>query len=687
MFSRSGVLLAATLAFAPLYAQDGLTPQQVSKMQSVGAASISPDGSQVAFIKVLPRDPAKENGTAKTELHVMDLATGESRPYVTSGTTGGLQWTPDGQSMVFRAKRGKDKYTGVYLLPLAGGEARRVAGLDDRSIGAFDLSADGHIAMVASEPESKERKELKEKGFNQEIYEEDWHKASVWIGDLEGGEAQKIELEGHVSAVVWSPDSTRLALATAPTALVDDSYTSKRVQIVKSSGEVICTVGTKGKLGAFDWSPDSKRLALIAAMDEHDGTAGRLMVADIPGAPSTEMAAPRAVFGAHDRDEAAVQWLADGRLMVLGSSSVQSTVQAVQFGADGVQAADVLPLDGPIFRSVSFSNDGGTMVAVASSPTHPNELFSKSAGAALTRRTDSNPWLADVAMGEQEWIRYPARDGVEVHGLLIHPINRAEGERVPLIVSVHGGPEAHISNGWITRYSDAGQVGAGKGWAVFYPNYRGSTGRGLAYLKLSQGDPAGKEFDDIVDGVDYLVERGLVDSTKVGVTGGSYGGYATAWLSTKYSDRFAGGVMFVGISDKISKVGTTDIPDEEFLVHALHRPWDDWQLFLKASPIYHAGNSKTPLLILHGKEDPRVDPGQSKEMYRHMKLRSAAPVRLVLYPGEGHGNRQAAAQYDYSLRMLRWFDQYVAGPGGDMPPIDVDYSFEGEADQVKTVHW
>ncbi len=149
---------------------------------------------------------------------------------------------------------------------------------------------------------------------------------------------------------------------------------------------------------------------------------------------------------------------------------------------------------------------------------------------------------------------------------------------------MHGGPEAHDRNGWKTSYSNPGQMAAARGFAVFYPNYRGSTGRGVAFSKTSQGDPAGKEFDDLVDAVDHLVAIGLVDKAKVGITGGSYGGYATGWCSTYYTDRFAAGVMFVGISDNLSKVGTTDIANEEFHVHALKRPWDDWQFFLRAQP-------------------------------------------------------------------------------------------------------
>jgi dipeptidyl aminopeptidase/acylaminoacyl peptidase len=269
-------------------------------------------------------------------------------------------------------------------------------------------------------------------------------------------------------------------------------------------------------------------------------------------------------------------------------------------------------------------------------------------------------------------VRYNARDGLDLEGLLIRPLREEPDTRYPLIMVVHGGPESHYSNGWLTGYSTPGQMAAAKGVAVFYPNYRGSTGRGVEFSKTSQADPAGKEFDDVVDAVDHLVEIGLVDTDRVGVTGGSYGGYATAWMSTYYSDRFAAGVMFVGISNKVSKVGTTDIPNEEYLVHARKRPWDNWQFFLERSPVYYADRGQTPLLIMHGAEDPRVNPGQSRELYRHLKLRGTAPVRLIFYPGEGHGNRRSAARLDYSLRSMRWMEHYLLGPGGDPPPYAVD---------------
>src|SRR5690606_20815466 len=273
-------------------------------------------------------------------------------------------------------------------------------------------------------------------------------------------------------------------------------------------------------------------------------------------------------------------------------------------------------------------------------------------------------------------ITYKSRDNkYDIQGMLIYPVDYKENTRVPLITVVHGGPEAHYGNGWLTAYSMPGQMAAAEGYAVFYPNYRGSTGRGTEFTYSSQGDLAGAEFDDIVDGVDYLIEKGIADKNRIGVTGGSYGGYASAWMSTYYSDRFAAAVMFVGISNNISKFGTSDIPTEMRLVHERGNIWDNWEKHLKISPIYYADRAKTPILIMHGAEDPRVHPAQSMELYRHLKVRQPGlPVRLIFYPGEGHGNARSGSRYDYNLRMMQWFNTYLktGNPKAEMPSLDLE---------------
>jgi dipeptidyl aminopeptidase/acylaminoacyl peptidase len=371
----------------------------------------------------------------------------------------------------------------------------------------------------------------------------------------------------------------------------------------------------------------------------------------------------------------AVGWKGNSEILFVASESTSTTLGTVSVKGNGLKR--ILDKKRMSFSTVSIDQNGSLAFA-ASAAAHPSELFYLGSDMEDPQRlTDSNPWLAQRKTGVQEIVRYRARDGFEVEGVLIRPVDEVPGSKYPLILYVHGGPESHENDGWLTSYSRPGQVAAGMGYAVFYPNYRGSTGRGLEVAMSSQGDPAGKEFDDIIDGVDHLVETGLVDADKVGVTGGSYGGYATAWMATRHTDRFAAGVMSVGISDNISKWGTSDIPEEMYLVHSRKRIWEDYEFFLKRSPIYYAGEAKTPLLILHGENDTRVDPGQSKELYRHIKTRTDTPVRLVLYPGEGHGNRKSTARFDYNCRMLQWFDHYLQG-AGSAPPKYIHLELEAQ---------
>ena len=326
------------------------------------------------------------------------------------------------------------------------------------------------------------------------------------------------------------------------------------------------------------------------------------------------------------------------------------------YNADGSVAAEH---DGGELILSSIQAGGNTIAVEASSPQHPTELFVwKDDG--FQRWTTHNDWLKEIDFGKQRAFTYTARDGQEVEGVLIEPVGGAKRGGAPLILNVHGGPEAHDSNGWQTAYSKPGQVAAGQGYAVFLPNYRGSTGYGTAFSKQHTGNYTDPEFTDLVDAKRALVDAGIADPDRTGITGGSYGGYATGWAATALSDEFAAGVMFVGISNQVSKFGTTDIPYEMYNVHSGKWPWDDWQAMLEVSPIYHVDKANTPLLIMHGAEDTRVAPSQSYELYRSMKVRKPdVPVRLVLFPGEGHGNSRAAARYDYNLRMMRWFDTYL----------------------------
>ena len=647
------------------------TPSHVAKLQRVTAAAISPNGNHVAYTLAVPRIPFDddEDGRGWVELHVVS-ADGNSRPFVTGKVNiGGVQWLPDGSAVAYVAKRGDDKHSSLYMVPVDGGESRHLLE-HDADVGGMTLHpSDDRVAFLSMEPLSKESQEYREKGFDQEIYEEDWRPTKVWIADRNDKKAKSrsLDLPGSASFVQWSPAGNQLVVVLAPTPLVDDSYMFQRVHVVDAdTGKIVERIHNPGKLGQVGWSPDGKHLAMVSGVDINDPREGRLMIAAVPGDGSIRDLMP--AYQAHVwsfawQDNNTLVWVADDRqATTIGRVTLNGQTQVIN---DEHQV---------VFSDLTASDNGQVLALVGHHPHHLHEVFLLSPGEAAPRKlTDSNPWLAEMRFAEQEVVRWQARDGLELEGVLVHPLNHAAGRRYPLIMAVHGGPEAHVANGWVTSYSYPGQVAAARGFAVFYPNYRGSTGRGVEFSKLGQADAAGKEFDDLVDGVDHLVGIGLVDRDKVGITGGSYGGYASAWGATYYSDRFAASVMFVGISDNVSKVGTTDIPEEMFHVHHLKRLWDDWDYFLERSPIRHIEKNRTPTLILHGKNDPRVHPSQSLEFFRHLKTLKQAPVRLVLYEGEGHGNRKAAARLDYNLRMLRWMEHYLQGEGGDPPDMKIDY--------------
>ncbi len=668
-------LLAVSLATAGVAEEPtAVSAHDVARLRAVDEIALAPDGGFAAYTLSVPRTPGEgEDGPAWSELWVAGRD-GVPRPYV-----GGqieverIAWLPDGSAISFQAKRGAEEKDALYLIPVAGGEGRRLLAHGD-GIEEHAWSPDGTgLAFLAKPAVSEERTALEEKGFKQVVYEEEWRPVELWLAPVDGGavgEPRRVELAGSASELSWSPAGDRLAVALAPTSLIDDDYMQRRVHILDAdSGEVSATIDTTGKLGRIVWSPDGVRLALVAGVDANDPQAGRLMVVPATGGVPT-LLEPGIAADAVD-----VAWLDAETLVWIRAAGVERSLHRRRLGGG---EETLLGGGGPSWEALRSAADG-TLILKASTPAHPSELFHLAPGGGAPRRlTDSNPWLAERRLAAQEVVTFAARDGLELQGLLMRPLERPAGERVPLVLIVHGGPEAHFANGWLTVYSRPGQVLAARGFAVFYPNYRGSTGRGLEFAKTSQADPAGKEFDDLVDAVDHLIAGGLVDRDRVGVTGGSYGGYATAWSSTRYSERFAAGVMFVGISDKVSKLGTSDIPVELYSVHARRWPWENWQLMLERSPIYYVEQARTPLLILGGDADPRVHPSQSLVLYRYLKLLGKAPVRYVVYPGEKHGNRKAAARLDYSLRLVRWFEHYLVGPAGAPPPPEIDYGIELE---------
>lgn len=657
----------------PAQAQDspdvGLTLEETITLRRVSRALMSPNGDAIAYLLAVPRTPyVDEDGGAWSELHVVTTE-GDSRPYAEGKVSvSDVAWAKDGAALFFAGKLDKDmEHAVIYRMPIDGGGAQ-IIHEPGTGISGLSSSPDGtRLAYLATDPADPQDKQLAELGFNAKVYEESKKVTRLWMLNLASGEAEPLELNGSASGFAWAPDGNRLAIALAPTPHVDDELMARDIVIVDANdGEVQARMGHQGKLGRFAFAPDGTRVAWIGGEDIHDPSEGRLYVASASGGEALDLV-PDYLGQVED-----FRWTDETNIAWVGSRGVWTERDTV--AVDTPSTPTGTPPQGPIIRSID-GHPGQAMVAiVADSPAHPTEVYLSGPGDELVRLTDSNPWLSERTLARQEVVRYTARDGLELDAIAVYPVGDVPRRGAPTVMVVHGGPEAHYSQGWLDRYAGPAQAMAAEGYLLVYPNYRGSTGRGVEFSKASQNDYAGPEFNDVVDAKQHFVEAGLADEDRTGITGGSYGGYASMWGASALTEHYAASVAFVGISDQISKFGTTDIPNEMFNVHARAWPWEDWQWMLERSPIYHAGDVKTPLLILHGEKDTRVHPSQSLEMYRNVKVRTDTPVRLVYYPNEGHGNRNAASQMDYALRLKRWMDHFLVDGAEALPPWEVDHA-------------
>ena len=665
---KFGALFAATAVLSgPTIAHEHsdnkhFTIEHLPKVQHAGNLTVAPNGKLSAYTLSVPRNmvAGDEDGRADTHLYILDEK-GNNRLFIGGESSiSSLSFNRASDTVYFRSKRDDDTHTSLYAISVNGGEAYKVFGFET-AIGDYEI-VDDTLYFVAKAKDDTE--DFKDKGFNAKVYEEDSRLNQLWSVSIQGGEATSIYSGGHVSDIDVSSNGEFVLAAVAPTNLVDDSLMSRDIYTISvTSGEVTNTIDMPGKLGEFVLHNNDKDIAIIGGADINDSSDGVLMVAQADSPKLTQLTTD------------ALQHIVDitwkGRnILAVAHRGVESSV--VEYDKKGKQKRTITTAQDIVARSIAVGDD--TVQLIADSPSHPRAVFDVKRNKA-SKVTEHNAWLNELALAPQSTFMYEARDGEKVEGLLITPKGQAPEKGWPLILMVHGGPEAHYSDGWLTAYSMPGQYAAAKGYAVYYPNYRGSTGRGVAYAKQHQNDYAGKEFNDLVDGVDALVKAGLVDRARVGITGGSYGGYASMWGATALTEHFAAAVAFVGISNQVSKFGTSDIPNEMHLVHSLKWPWEDnWMNLLERSPIFHAGKANTPILILHGEKDTRVHPSQSMELYRSIKVRTNTPARLVFYPNEGHGNRRAAAQYDYALRLMRWMDTYLAEDASrdtEKPPFDL----------------
>jgi dipeptidyl aminopeptidase/acylaminoacyl peptidase len=453
---------------------------------------------------------------------------------------------------------------------------------------------------------------------------------NVWEFDWRGGAA----------VAVVSDDPSESAWYRASLALLD---------LDARSAETIHT--TDWQLSVPRLSPDGGRVAFVEGFCSDRGIlAGPASVLELGSGAARELAPDLDVSWLQWRDDSTL-WYAGWR----GAGSICGTL-SLDGSADELWSGDA-SLGHRYQPRISASGDGGLLVAAKEAPGEPPEaylLHVDRAAEGWQPVSELNAELAAFDVAPWESYTWSAADGLEIEGLLVRPEGGDTG--LPLVVLVHGGPTASWSYAF-TNFCHP-QLLVEAGYMVLMPNPRGSAGRGQEFARMNLGDLGGADLQDILSGVESLVAEGAVDGERVGVTGGSYGGFMSAWAITQ-TDAFAASVPVACSSNWLSFHNTTNIGrfDELFLDAD---PYEPDGAYFERSPIVHARKVKTPTLIIHGELDLCTPVGQALELYQAL-ADAGVDVELVLYPREGHGLQEWDHQIDGWRRIVEWFDRHLAG--------------------------
>ncbi|MGE0556118.1 MAG: prolyl oligopeptidase family serine peptidase [Gemmatimonadales bacterium] len=649
--TRTLTLVAALcLLTSSVGAQRPMTPDDVLTLRQVSSAQISPDGRWVAY--VVSAVDLKANA-ANADLWLVSADGGE--PFrLTTSAKGDNQpkWSPDGKWIGFLSSR--EERSQIWLIRPNGGEAERLT--ESKSgVQEFEWAPDGRTIAYRAPREltADEERRQKEKD-DPNVVDTDFRFSQVWTIDVASKKSEQVvKADYHVTDIQWSPDGTKLAYTANPTTKADDGGRSDIYVLTLASGASRVLHDNGGPDNGPRWSPDGRQIAFLTREDKPKSVGQlELVVVDAEGG------SPRPVARGFLYQPGAPTWSTDGATLYF-SSLVRTTTQLFSVPARGGSPRQLTSVEGTM-SGPSFTADGRAIAYTYSDPQHPSEVYlvKDLAGFAPVKLTDHNPQLTEVALGRHEVVRWKSKDGMEIEGIVIYPVGYQPGRRYPTMAFIHGGPSGVWTQSFPGSWGNYGHVYAGNGWVSFYPNIRGSSGYGEKFLAANVRDWGGGDYQDVQSGLDHLVARGIADSARMGQAGWSYGGYMTAWTLTQTS-RFKGVMVGAGLTNMYSMYSTNDLQTvlENYFGA---EPWDDEEVYRRASAMMFIKQAKTPTLILHGQQDNRVPIGQAQELYMGLK-KNDVPVTLVFYPREGHGLSEPRHQLDKMKREYAFFSKTVLG--------------------------
>jgi dipeptidyl aminopeptidase/acylaminoacyl peptidase len=699
--------LSATLPqFAAGQAKHTPTLQESLSLKSVHNPKISPDGRYVAY--QVQETNWKDNEFVH-QIWLVNVATGKSFQ-LTRGkkSAGGVEWSPDGRWLAFVTERepsaveppapnppGKTEQkteekkqeqaekkdekkeeppkpagTQIWLISPEGGEAWQLT-KSETDVSEFHWSKDSKsLAFTGDAPESKAGKDRKEKYSDYEVFEKDYRQNQLWSVDVSAAEKNSLPVDAkrlitdmsmNVTDFSWSPDSTKIAFSATQNPMLafrgnQDIYL---LDLAKNNSvtKIVCLPGPDS---SPKFSPDGKSIAFQTALAQpyYYYANGHIAVVDLAAVvakPATTPTDVRDLTAKFDEDPYLLDWGPDG---IYFGAQQKTSAHIFRVNPESDEIHRVSSPDSLLLEDASFTPDGKTVAMVTEDSTHLGEIFVSSVSPFAPKKlTDMTAQVQDWNLGKPEVISWKSQDGAEIEGILYKPADYDPSKKYPLFVQIHGGPTGtSVPTLSAAEYAYPIQQVLAKGALVLQPNYRGSAGYGAKFRALNVRNLGVGDMWDVMSGVDYLIGKGIVDSSKMGSMGWSEGGYISSFLTT-HTDRFKAISEGAGISDWTTYYVNTDItPFTRQYLHAT--PWDDPEIYAKTSPITTIKQSKTPTLIQQGSNDKRVPVPDSYELYRGLQDQGVES-RMILYSGFGHGVNKPKSMQALLQSNLDWFSHYI----------------------------
>ncbi len=631
----------------------------------------SRDGS--FFVFASNRDAAN-NGNQR-QLYLMRPDGGEARK-LTSAKEGvaDFEFTRDGKWLVYRA--GKSGEQQLYRLPVAAIAQSSVEEAEPEQltkqsagVGNWELTRDSRrIYFITADTLDADEKQRREKKFTVDIRNAETPLSSLWALDLDPIVAKRLTNDSSITVDGFeiSPDGRWVGFSGISSDRYRRNITEEGInsdlfllEVATGSIERLTDNQEVGESGPI-FSPDSRLVGFVAPDDltQYSMKNRRAYVR-----PVAERGGEFRKLGTEfDGDIGDGFWSEDGRTLYF-NTGVRATRQLLALDVRSGAVRQVTEERAAL--AVDRDEDSGVYLINYQDPETPPTIFAVDAIDDVARRsrwrqlTDVNPQLRNIALGAEEEVTWRSTDGRMVSGVLVKPVGYREGQRYPLIVAIHGGPASADVLGFNGGYG--AQVYAGDGYAVLRPNYRGSTNYGEAHKTDIVGNYFPQGYDDIMTGVDYLIERGIVDGDRMGVLGWSAGGHWSNWILVN-TDRFKAISSGAGTSNWISMYAQSDVQRnrQHYLGGSL--PYEDYEAYWNQSPLKYITNAKTPTMIHVVEGDPRVPSPQSVEL--HMALKKlGVDTELFMYPGSSHGIPDARNQLVKSVSEKAWMDFYVRSQG------------------------